>query len=96
MNFLIFLLACLGMTQIITTGKIFKPVRDYFNWHFLRCAMCVGFWSGAIVFICFWLCGIQLFINLYLGTFFFGCISSAFSFAVMSLIKEDGFHINIH
>lgn len=93
MNFLLFILICYGMTQIITLGKIFEPIRP--KHHFFHCPMCIGFWVGLVVFVCFWFCGIQLFPNLYFGSFFFGCISSAVSFALTSLINEDGFHINI-
>lgn len=93
MSFLFFILICYGMTQILTLGKIFEAIRP--KHHFFHCPMCVGFWIGILVFIGFWFCGIQLFPNLYLGSFFFGCISSATSFAFTSLIGEDGLHINI-
>lgn len=96
MNLLLFLLICWGMTQIITTGKIFEPIRNYLNLEVLRCSMCMGMWVGIIIFLGFWFCGIQLFPNIYIGSFFFGCISSAVSFFLMSVVKEDGIHINIH
>lgn len=95
MNFIIFIFICYGMTQIVSLGKIFEPVRKKLGWHFLQCPMCIGFHIGVLVFLGFWFSGIILFPNLYLGSFFFGCISSAVSFIIISIIKDDGFHINI-
>lgn len=95
MNFLLFILICYGMTQIVTTSKIFEPIRNRYNIYILSCSMCSSFWIGLLVFLVFWFCGIQLFPNLYLGSLFFGCISSATSFGLISLIGEDGLHINI-
>ena len=94
MNLLLFILICYGMTQILTVGKIFEPIRKKLDWEFLRCGMCMGLWVGILVFLGFWFYGIQLFSNLYLGSFFFGCISSAVSYFLMSLVKDDGIQIS--
>lgn len=93
MNFLLFLFICYGLTQILTSGKIFDSIRP--KHYYFHCPMCIGFAVGILVFIAFWFCGIQLFPNIYVGSFFFGCISSAISFALMSLIQDDGLHIHL-
>lgn len=55
MNFLIFLLASYGLTNIITSGKIFGGFRAFVNTHseslgyFIKCPMCIGFWIGALL-----------------------------------------------
>ena len=91
MDLLLFILICYGLTQILAFGKIFESVRP--KHEFFHCAMCVGFWVGLLVFAGFWLCGIRMFPNPYLGSFFFGCISSATSFALTSLVRDDGLYI---
>ena len=93
MNFLYFVLMCYGITQILTQGKIFDSIRP--KYYYFHCPMCVGVPIGMLIFIMFWFCGIVLFPNLYIGSIFFGFISSATSYGLMSLIKEDGFKINL-
>lgn len=61
----------------------------------MKCSMCMGLYVGMFVFLSFWFSGIQMFPNLYFGTFFFGCISSAVCFGLTSLINDDGLNINI-
>lgn len=40
-------LANVGLTTILTQGRIFKPIRDRLGWKFLCCPLCVGFWAGV-------------------------------------------------
>lgn len=90
------LLACLGCTQIICFGKIFKPLREWHSkqrFHFpIGCPMCVGFWVGV---------GLRLLLWSAAGSnptlwqasvllFMHGCASSAFSYAGCMLIQDDG------
>jgi hypothetical protein len=56
LELIIFILATVGLTFIISLHFIFKWLRDYFmkiNPSFLgkgiNCPACVGFWSGLIV-----------------------------------------------
>jgi hypothetical protein len=55
MNFLIFLLATIGATLIVTQSYIFKPIRDYACkispklGKLLHCSMCFGFWTSFII-----------------------------------------------
>ena len=53
MRLLIFLLVCYGFTNVVTVGKIFRPLREWLarrsrvlgDW--IRCPMCLGLWVGA-------------------------------------------------
>jgi uncharacterized RDD family membrane protein YckC len=53
---LTFVLACYGLTNIVTNSKLFKPVREGApgTWlkDLLKCPMCFGFWAGLI--LAFW------------------------------------------
>lgn len=55
MNLFLFLLACLGLTFIITISYIFRPVREKSAaispvlGKLLKCPQCMGFWVGLIV-----------------------------------------------
>lgn len=91
MDFLLFVLACWGMTQILVFGRIFDRIRP--KHQFFHCAMCMGFWVGALVFLGFWLGGVHLFPNPWLGSFLGGCVSSATSFALTSLFRDGGLYI---
>ena len=93
MNFVLFILVCFGITNILARGRIFDNIRP--KHHYFHCVMCLGFIVGILVFIGFWFSEIYLFTNPYLGSFFFGCISSAISFILAGLFNDDGIHINI-
>lgn len=51
---LIFICICWGLTNIISKGKIFEPMRDFlelipgfsFLANLINCPMCLGFWIG--------------------------------------------------
>ena len=59
-NIPFWLIGCIGITLIITTGKIFAPLRVYLKGfsvqynplrvlgELLSCSMCSGFWVGFI------------------------------------------------
>jgi len=48
MDLLYFVLASYGLTQILVYGTIFNSIRPKNK--FFHCPMCVGFWSGALLF----------------------------------------------
>ena len=53
MMLLVFLLASYGVTNIVTGGKIFEPVRELlkpvpFFGYWVKCEMCFGFAVGAV------------------------------------------------
>ncbi len=43
---MLWLLATIGLTEILIRGKIFSDFRKWFPLH---CYQCIGFWSGYIV-----------------------------------------------
>lgn len=54
-DFLVFLIGCIGLTSIIVDGEIFKPLKDFlqnkipdFFINLLNCYQCTGFWVGII------------------------------------------------
>ena len=55
MNFIIFLLATIGLTLIITQSYIFKTIREKAQkinsslGKLFRCPMCMGFWCGCLI-----------------------------------------------
>jgi len=55
MNFILFVLATIGLSFIITQYYIFKWLRDYAQskskllGKLLNCNSCVGFWSGLLI-----------------------------------------------
>jgi hypothetical protein len=50
-----FALACFGITNIVTQGKVFERPRELIRakseylGHWVRCPMCFGFWVGAFI-----------------------------------------------
>ena len=52
MEFLYFVLAAYGLTQILVYGNIFNKVRPTEGWfgELLSCPMCTGFWVGVLLF----------------------------------------------
>jgi hypothetical protein len=57
LTFIIFILATIGLTFIITQSSLFKPIRGIAGkihpkfGKFLHCPMCIGFWAGLIVYL---------------------------------------------
>jgi hypothetical protein len=57
MSIIEYLLACYGITLIVTESKIFKPFREFlkkrndFIYSLFSCMMCLGFWVGTVVFL---------------------------------------------
>ena len=52
MEFLYFVLAAYGLTQILVYGSIFNKVRPTKGWfgQLLSCPKCTGFWVGVLLF----------------------------------------------
>lgn len=91
--FMIFLLACLGATNIINFGKIFKNIRA--DNSFLKCPQCVGFWVGALMNVLFnAFLSVTLFPWTFVGCFIAGCVSSAFCYFMSVIINDDGLKLN--
>ena len=56
LNFIIFVLVCIGFTTIVNKSKLFKPIREYFckispNFlgYWISCSMCFGFAVGFLL-----------------------------------------------
>jgi hypothetical protein len=96
LNLVLFILASYGLTLIVTGGHIFSPVREIvgkiFTYNPLECAMCFSFWSGVLLYYLFWVFGVKFIDNLWAGPIF-GFISSGSSYALCSLIDDNGFRI---
>lgn len=85
MNSLLFMIACYGITVIVTEGSIFDKFRDYmekispnFFGQLFTCPLCFGTWVGFILTIILSVFNEpNLFVdNLYLNVFLGGVISA--------------------
>ena len=94
---LIFVLICYGMTQILVAGSVFDSIRPKYK--FFHCAMCVGFWVGILVYNLIWLVDDSQYLhdvstwNFWVKAFLMGCLSSGTSYALFSIINDDGIQI---
>lgn len=85
MDFLIFVLSSLGLTFIITESDLIKPIRMEVEKHSeflgkaIRCARCMGFWSGIICFILK---------NLHFDIILYGLIASFLAITTYHLIEK--------
>ena len=91
MNLIVFILVCFGLTQILAYGSIFDAIRPEHK--FFHCPRCLGFWVGILIFILFWLVGIHMFPNPYLGAILFGFLSSGTSYILCQIVGDDGINI---
>jgi hypothetical protein len=93
MSLIAFILICYGMTQILTVGRVFNPIRP--NYYFFKCSMCMGFWSSGIIYLSLYLfASISLFtVPIWLGVFFGACLGSGTSYFIQSLVSDHGFNI---
>lgn len=96
-NILLFILSCAGATQILCYGSILDKIRpkNGILGELFRCSMCVGFHVGYIQFILFWISGVLLFSNFYIGVFVFALVSSYTSYICDKLIGDEGIMIKI-
>ena len=97
-DFILFLLATIGLTNILVDGKIAQPIRDFLkeppNWvpfkawtctpiyEMLSCHMCCGTWVGV-------LCGCLIYDDFahILLCGFAGSFAAMFSAMIMNLIE---------
>ena len=95
MDFVYFIFAAYGLTQILVYGKIFESIRPSKEvWKgFFHCPMCVGFWSGAFLFgINGWT---ELFIFEYslANLFILSWLASGTSYILIMMIADDGLQL---
>lgn len=98
MDLIYFILVCYGMTQIILYGSIFDKIRPspeflYGFGKLFYCSLCMGFHVGWAVFLMFWYSGFQLWSNVYLGCFLYGCLSSGTTYIMSMLVDDYGLQI---
>jgi len=98
LSFLIFILACFGLTQVLVYGSIFDKIRPKNK--FFHCTMCMGFWVGILVYILMALVGDKT-SPTYLEHWRFwgealvmGFVSSGTSYALSSIFGDDGINIS--
>lgn len=92
MELIEFILICFGLTSIITWGSLFDEIRP--EHPFFCCCQCVGTWVGFIVFLLFWVSGIKLFPNIFIGTLLFGFLSGGTSYILDAIVDDDGIKLN--
>ncbi len=99
MELLFYVLVCYGITQIIVYGSIFNKIRpspDFFYGFgkLFHCPLCMGFHVGWIVFLAIWQSGYQMWSDIYLGCFLYGCLSAGTSYFLSMLLDDYG--LNTH
>ena len=80
------------MTQILVYGKIFDKVRPTTGWaaELLSCPMCTGFWVGVLLWALSCFTTLISFDYSPITGFMLGCVSSATSYALCSIITDYG------
>lgn len=95
MNLLTFILCCYGLTQILCYGKIFDKVRprDGKLGELFACSMCIGFWTGFILWCLAPLTRLFIFDdNLFTGVLL-GFLSSGTSYLLDKMVSDEGIKI---
>lgn len=82
-----FILICWGMTQILAIGRVFNWIRP--DYYLFKCPMCVGFWVGVFVSLIFWPMSGGV------SPFFYGCISSGTSYALIKAFGTNGINLGV-
>jgi len=93
MKFLVFLIACHGLTQIVTGGKIFERPRTWIAkiskpiGYWICCPMCFGLAAGAaLAAVGLW--PGQLTVNRWVDLFIAGVTGSAFCWAMHVVLHK--------
>ena len=93
MHLLYFVLCAYGLTQILVYGKILDKIRPKTGklGELFHCPMCIGFWSGALLFCINGLT--ELFTFDYKIVNFLGWLSSGTSYVLNMVFSDDGIKI---
>jgi len=83
-----FILASYGLTQILVYGTIFNKVRP--SHPFFHCPMCVGFWSGALLFSINRFTELFSFEYTFANFFLLGWLASGASYILCMLFGDEG------
>lgn len=90
LEFVAFIFACYGLTSILMYSSLFEKLRRKFNVDFFKCPLCIGFWSGIVVY------------SLFAGAFdlgillIYGMISSGTTYILDKLFGDNGLKIEVH
>ena len=91
MSYVLYILACYGLTQILIYAKLFEPIRP--THHFFHCSMCMGWWVGLFL----WAINIstELFSFEYsvATAFILACVSSGTSYILNMIFGDEGIRI---
>ena len=95
LEFLVFIMATVGATFIITFSYIFKPIREWikkrnnFIGKLIECPQCSGFWMSFIIQFIILIHSRGQFVFYYLDFYYitYGFIGSLFSYIIYLLIK---------
>jgi len=97
MQLIYFVFIAYGLTQILVYGSIFDPIRPTKGklGELFRCSMCLGFWSGVLVY------GLSFYTELFtfelnvVNPFLLGCLSSGTSYILSQLFGDEGIKIKL-
>lgn len=109
MYWILFLLACAGLTSVLTKSKLFEEFRSLFcklqnwrnNWftrklaYMVHCSACVGLHCGWAMYLLFALGGIELFPVMWLGVILAAFISSLTSYWAAQVVDDSGIRLEI-
>ena len=91
MSLFYFVLVCYGLTQILVYGSIFNKIRP--KHHFFHCPMCIGFWSGVLVFLISPWTELFTFEPNIINLLLCGWLSSGTSYVFCTLFGDEGINV---
>ena len=96
MELILFILASYGLTMTLLYATIFDSIRPTEGklGELFSCSMCMGFHSGWIMFLLFWVGGLRMWSTLELGIFIMGFLSSGTSYILDKIVSDDGIQIS--
>lgn len=102
MNFIIFLVVCAGITNIVVNSKLFEPIRRFFNsfvqsgvFPIINCSMCFGFWCGLFIYLLMSYFDPKLIVTnkWYIDMVLFGACASISSYILCNIVNDYGIKI---
>lgn len=91
MELVYFILCAFGLTQILTSGKIFDKIRP--KHCYFTCSMCVGFPVGAFLLVISKFSELFSFEQSWTNAFLLGSLSSGTSYVLDKLFGDEGLKI---
>lgn len=97
MELIYFILCAYGMTFIIVYGSIFDSIRPRNGklGELFKCPLCVGFWSGVILWSINGFTELFSFDYNFTNAFIMGSISAGTSYFISSIIEDNGISIKL-